>query len=61
MKRARISSHAMYDDLSHYFFARSSGLPPGYFDQPKASRLGRAVVIAMVVAVCAALLAWARR
>lgn len=59
MRRSRISSHVMYDDPSHYFFARSSGLPPGYFDAPRVSRLGRAVIVVMALLLGLALLAWA--
>lgn len=60
MRRSRISSHVMYDDPSHYFFARSSGLPPGYFDAPRVSRLGRAVIVAIVTLAALLLMAWAR-
>lgn len=60
MARKHLSAHPQFDDLSHYFFARTSGLPRGYFDRPRTSRLGRVVIVALVMFVVGALAAWAR-
>ena len=49
------------DDLRHYQFARTSGLPRGYFAHERMSTLGRAVIVAMILAALAALAIWVRR
>lgn len=47
---SHLSSHPDNDDMRHYAFSRSSGLPVGYFKRaPRITRDGL-VVVACVVA-----------
>lgn len=54
---SHLSSHPDNDDMRHYAFSRSSGLPVGYFKRaPIVTRDGLVVVACIVAAIVAIIL-----
>lgn len=60
MSAPRFSSHCDFDDPRWWTFARTSGLPRGYFDRERMSTPGRLVIAGALIALLAALAIWVR-